>query len=58
MPTPPGRIAEHGRPGTRCLNDGLVQFKDELAADALALQRVEIGIVTFGPVETPLVTKH
>lgn len=31
------------------LNAGLQQFKDELAADPLAMQRVEVGIVTFGP---------
>lgn len=31
------------------LNAGLVQFKDELAADALAAKRVELAIVTFGP---------
>lgn len=39
------------------LNDGLVQFKDELASDSLAMQRVEVGIVTFGPVEiqTPFI---
>lgn len=37
------------------LNAGLTVFKDELSADALAMKRVEIGIVTFGPVkvETP-----
>jgi len=37
------------------LNNGLVTFKDELAADSLAMKRVELGIVTFGPVriETP-----
>lgn len=32
------------------LNAGLITFKDELMADALAAKRVEIGIVTFGPV--------
>ncbi len=32
------------------LNAGLVQFKDELVADALASKRVEIAIITFGPV--------
>ena len=34
------------------LNSGLSTFKDELAADSLAMKRVEIGIVTFGPVKT------
>ena len=33
------------------LNAGLTTFKDELAADALAMKRVEVGIVTFGPVK-------
>lgn len=37
------------------LNIGLSTFKDELASDSLAMKRVEVGIVTFGPVkiETP-----
>lgn len=34
----------------RELNGGLINFKDELMADALAVKRVEIGIITFGPV--------
>lgn len=33
------------------LNAGLTVFRDELAADALAMKRVEVGIVTFGPVK-------
>lgn len=36
------------------LNAGLTTFKDELAADALAMKRVEVGIVTFGPVQVAL----
>ena len=34
------------------LNNGLVAFKNELAADALAIKRVEVAIITFGPVAT------
>lgn len=34
------------------LNAGLATFKDELAADSLAMKRVEVGIITFGPVRT------
>lgn len=33
------------------LNAGLTTLKDELSADALAEKRVELAIVTFGPVQ-------
>ena len=33
------------------LNRGLVLFKDELMADSMAIKRVEVAIVTFGPVK-------
>lgn len=32
------------------LNAGLRQFKDELSSDALAAKRVEIAVISFGPV--------
>jgi uncharacterized protein YegL len=38
-----------GRP-IQELNDGLITFKDELMADSLASKRVEVSIITFGPV--------
>jgi uncharacterized protein YegL len=30
---------------------GLITFKDELVADSLAMKRVEIAVITFGPVK-------
>jgi len=33
------------------LNEGLKVFREELSADMLASKRVEVGIVTFGPVK-------
>lgn len=33
------------------LNAGLVTFKDELVSDSMAIKRVEVAVVTFGPVK-------
>jgi uncharacterized protein YegL len=33
----------------RALNDALTQFREELLSDPLAMKRVEVAIVTFGP---------
>jgi len=33
------------------LNEGLVAFKEELAADTLAAKRVEVAVISFGPVQ-------
>src|SRR5271165_5847460 len=39
----------HGAPIAE-LNTGLVTLRDELMADTMAVQRVEIAVVSFGPV--------
>lgn len=33
------------------LNAGLVGFKNELATDSLAMKRVEVAVISFGPVQ-------
>lgn len=43
----------NGRPMDE-LNAGLATFHDELSADSLAMKRVEVGIVTFGPVKVEM----
>jgi uncharacterized protein YegL len=40
----------NGRPIMQ-LNDGLQTFKHELSTDAMAMMRVEVAIMTFGPVQ-------
>jgi uncharacterized protein YegL len=40
----------HGAP-IQELNLGLVTFKEELMADSMAVKRVEVAVITFGPVK-------
>jgi uncharacterized protein YegL len=40
----------NGRPIDQ-LNEGLRVFKEELSSDAMAMQRVEVAVMTFGPVQ-------
>lgn len=44
-------VSMAGQPITE-LNAGLASFKEELAQDSLAMKRVEVGIITFGPLQT------
>jgi uncharacterized protein YegL len=39
-------------PPIRELNQGITLLKEELSADPLASKRVQMGVVTFGPVDT------
>ncbi len=32
------------------LNEGLITFKDELMADSMAVKRVEVSVISFGPI--------
>ncbi len=38
-------------PRIQQLNEGLAVFKKQLAEDSLAMKRVEIAVITFGPVK-------